>query len=134
MAAGWTDDGYLLFVGETEIIPTFTKSWDIDGWDSSAVEYTGRNYGSTNSDSDNNVPELSVGRIPGNSADRVCLTLDTAIEVVRDPSRLNNGTACGRSVRLDFQDGAGVPRPGWESHAPPATVHQRHRGTKQSGD
>jgi prepilin-type N-terminal cleavage/methylation domain-containing protein len=109
MAPGWTDAGYLLLVGETEIIPTFTKSWDIDGWDSSAVEYTDRNYGSTNSDSDNNVPELSVGRIPGNSADRVCLTLDTAIEVARNPSRLNNGTAYCMSGTDEDDDDKFVP-------------------------
>ena len=93
LADRWTSEGYLLLVGETEIIPTFSKSWSIDGWDSGRVDYTDRNYASTDSASDNDTPELAVGRIPGNSAEGLCRALKTAIQVARQPSLVANGRA-----------------------------------------
>jgi hypothetical protein len=94
LATNWPSDGHLLIVGENEIVPTFTKRWDIDDWERSGrVDYTDRNYASTGLDGDVNTPELAVGRIVGNTAERICQALRTAIEVAREPWRLGNGRA-----------------------------------------
>jgi hypothetical protein len=95
MSDTWTTEGYLLLVGENGIIPTFSKTWDIDNWDpyGGKVDFTDRNFASTDSASDNNVPELSVGRIVGNDVAHLCSALCTAIELARYPERLDRSHA-----------------------------------------
>lgn len=95
LAPDWTDAGYLLLVGETEIIPTFSKTWDVGSWgeDAGRVDYTDRNFLSTDSSYENNVPELSGGRIAGNTVARLCRALRTAVDVAGEPWRLNNSNA-----------------------------------------
>ncbi|HSA00312.1 MAG TPA: C25 family cysteine peptidase [Candidatus Paceibacterota bacterium] len=93
LATNWADQGYLLIVGENEIIPTFSKTWDLYNNDAGRVDYTDRNYASTDSSSENCLPELSVGRVVGNSAERLHQALLTAISLASDPRDLDNSDA-----------------------------------------
>lgn len=81
MASGYLSNGYLLLVGETEILP----GWDID---ISPIDWTGSSptsevpcsdlpYGDV-SGSDN-VPELRVGRIIGNDAGDLIQAMEASL-------------------------------------------------------
>ena len=78
MSPAWVDDGYLLIVGETDIIPAFSAFWNLYNSDLGQVDTTDRNYASTGRD-ENDVPELNLGRIIGNSADALIAPLNTAV-------------------------------------------------------
>lgn len=107
MTNRWSSEGYLLIVGENEIIPTFTKNWDIEdfGGNGGRVDYTDRNYASTGLDDDCNTPEIAVGRMVGNSADRLSKGLRTAIELAISPDLLSNDQAYCASAPDDEDDG-----------------------------
>jgi len=70
VAGHYLSNGYLLLVGETEILPSWTvNTTDLDwsgGTRSTEVEYSDLPYGDVASS--DNVPELCVGRIIGDSA------------------------------------------------------------------
>ncbi len=109
MATNWASAGHLLLVGENEIIPAFTKTWTIDDFeDSGRVDFTDRQYASTGVDDNLNTPELSIGRLVGNSAGRLNRALQTAIEVARNPALLRNQQAYCLSGPDDDDDGSFV--------------------------
>ncbi len=87
LAPTWSSSGYLLIVGETEIIPTFSTSWDLWYTARGKVDYTDRNYASTTAD-ENNSPELGMGRIIGNYTANINAPLDAALAVIDNPARL----------------------------------------------
>jgi len=110
MCSDWASEGYLLLVGETEIVPTFSTSWDLTGSDRGSVDYTDRNYAST--DDEANYPELSMGRIIGNSPGRLQTLLQASIDILRGDKEFDNSDAyavsgsrrgpSGESDSIDF--------------------------------
>jgi len=110
MCGDWASEGYLLLVGETEIVPTFSTGWDLTGSDRGSVDYTDRNYAST--DDENNYPELSMGRIIGNSPGRLQTLLQASIDILRGDKEFDNSDAyavsgsrrgpSGESDSIDF--------------------------------
>ena len=81
---GWLSNGYLLIVGETEIIPacswTFDPVW-LDWGSEKHIPVTDLPYANT----EGNVidPELIVGRIIGDTASELMIPIETAIKVAR---------------------------------------------------
>ncbi len=73
-AGGYSWNGYLLIVGEAEIVPSFTV-----GWGSHSVSATDSEYADTGGHPFD--PELMVGRIIGNSASLLTIPLETSINV-----------------------------------------------------
>ena len=71
----YLSDGYLLLVGETEIIPSFTKTAL-----HRKVHWTDMPYGDTNGHID---PELSVARIIGDDPAELILPIEASIKVIR---------------------------------------------------
>jgi uncharacterized repeat protein (TIGR01451 family) len=96
MGDDWVDNGYLLLVGETEIIPAWGgKSWvkescwwifcsDVETVRTDLTDYP---YASTQGSEIR--PELSMGRIIGNNAERLTKVLETSINVVREETGYN---------------------------------------------
>ncbi|MHC4084450.1 MAG: C25 family cysteine peptidase [Planctomycetota bacterium] len=82
LAPSWCENGYLLIVGETPIIPTFS-SWYPTGGDGKYSPFTDKDYASTVGDTD--LPEIATGRIIGNTP----ADLETAVLTCID---LANGT------------------------------------------
>jgi len=89
MGDDWVDDGYLLLVGETEIIPSWGgKSWTQEScwWlfctdvETVRTDLTDYPYASTLGSEIR--PELSMGRIIGNNAERMTNVIQTSINVV----------------------------------------------------
>lgn len=77
----WNENGYLLIVGETEIVPTFTVShWD-GNYDSrdDTIHWTDSPYASTGGEDIH--PEICIGRIIGNYADDLIIPLETSLKV-----------------------------------------------------
>jgi len=94
LATNWWEDGYLLLVGENEILPAGSRTWDLWPSGDHAVDYTDSVYAETDPPTRaDDLPELSVGRIAGNSADRIVRALRNAVEVAQDPWRLNTSNA-----------------------------------------
>jgi len=91
MGPDWVNDGYLLLIGETEIIPAWGgKSWvkescwwvfcvDVETVRTDLTDYP---YASTIGSEIR--PELSMGRIIGNNAVRLTKVLETSINVARE--------------------------------------------------
>jgi hypothetical protein len=73
-AGGYSWNGYLLIVGEAEIVPSF-----MIGWGSHSVSATDSEYADTGGHPFD--PELMVGRIIGNSASLLTIPLETSINV-----------------------------------------------------
>jgi hypothetical protein len=70
MRRGWASGGYLLIVGETQILPSYNSKFDLyytDAPRTHHVRITDNHYGDTNG---NGVywPDLAMGRIVGNTA------------------------------------------------------------------
>ncbi|MEN6423840.1 MAG: CARDB domain-containing protein [Phycisphaerales bacterium] len=80
-AGGYLSNGYLLLVGETEILPSWTvNTTDVDwtgGTRSTEVEYSDLPYGDVASS--DNVPELSVGRLIGDSAGALMQAIQSSL-------------------------------------------------------
>ena len=82
----WTSEGYLLIVGETEIVPS-RDIYDTGIRDTTAVDFSsGPVYPVTCVDNhyadisgDDNLPELIVGRIIGNSAEQLMTPIETSL-------------------------------------------------------
>lgn len=77
----WNQNGYLLIVGETEIVPTFTVScWD-GNYDSrdNTIHWTDSPYASTGGEDIH--PEICIGRIIGNDANDLIIPLETSLKV-----------------------------------------------------
>ena len=78
--SSWHNHGYLLLVGETEIIPSFTKHWDRD-FDSSDETIYCTDYPYANTGGREVSPELYVGRIIGNNASNLIIPIRSSLEV-----------------------------------------------------
>nr|QNO54193.1 Tol-Pal system protein TolB [Methanosarcinales archaeon ANME-1 ERB7] len=101
----WTSEGYLLIVGETEIVPSLT-TYDRDIRDAT-VSWTGGhvfpvtcvdNYYADIS-GDDNLPELIVARIIGDSADQLITPIETSLldQFERTDAFVISGTGSGQS-------------------------------------
>jgi hypothetical protein len=78
LTSGWTSNGYLLIVGEIEIVPAWNTRHRIEDIDL-AIRCTDLPYANTAGDW--LCPELSVGRIIGDSARQLILPIQTSIAV-----------------------------------------------------
>ncbi|MFP3908680.1 MAG: C25 family cysteine peptidase, partial [Archaeoglobaceae archaeon] len=84
MKSDWTSKGYMLIVGETEIIPSF-GGYDFgtvltpDGDHKVTCDASDLKYANTWGSSSK--PELSIGRIPGSNAKEMQHTIDTSVNI-----------------------------------------------------
>jgi hypothetical protein len=84
LTSDWTKNGYLLIVGETEIIPAGTcwHEYDYGAWsDYLYVHCTDIHY--ANTEGDWVYPELNIGRIIGNDARKLTIPIEASIGVHR---------------------------------------------------
>jgi len=97
----WNSDGYLLLVGEIEIIPSFARGWDRD-YDLSdeTIYHTDYPYASTGGEAIS--PELHLGRIIGNTAADLIIPIRSSLDV-----------HYGRAVFVKGQGGKAVCISGW---------------------
>jgi hypothetical protein len=81
-------NGYVLLVGETDIIPAHSRRlsppWYVSWLDSVTVNPTDLYYADTSSNTID--PELNLGRIPGNNAARLLIPIETIIGVTNHTS------------------------------------------------
>ncbi len=73
-----TSKGYLLIVGETEIVPAWEKGGFSTGWN--PVKYSDQDYADTGGDQ---APDLIVGRIVGDTAAKLRKPIQTSIGIHR---------------------------------------------------
>ncbi|WP_232460759.1 NosD domain-containing protein [Thermococcus barossii] len=84
MKEGWLSDGYLLIVGETEVVPAQKMSFEPLWLDWGAVKHvrvTDLPYANTEGDVLD--PELIIGRIVGDTADKLEVAIRNAIKAAR---------------------------------------------------
>jgi len=88
LCADWSDHGYLLLVGETEIIPAWSKDW----WrrDINCTDYP---YASTYGQ--DKFPELCIGRIIGNTAADLAIPIQNSLDVSRGLADFERNSAAG---------------------------------------
>ncbi len=67
MAEGWRDHGYLLLVGETDVLPAFTLR---------GIPLADSQYASMAGSEE---PELRIGRLVGNTADKLEIPIDSSL-------------------------------------------------------
>jgi hypothetical protein len=79
LSPGWTENGYLLIVGETEIIPSGTSTHEYDPWETLHVRCTDIKY--ANTEGKWVYPELNIGRIIGNNAQALTVPIEASIGV-----------------------------------------------------
>ncbi|OQB20299.1 MAG: hypothetical protein BWY12_02359 [candidate division BRC1 bacterium ADurb.Bin183] len=89
LKSGWTLDGYLLIVGETEIVPSFGDRWygsilTKRGTMPLVSDCTDLPYANTYGDEI--VPELNMGRIIGNSAQSLIKPIQASIDQIKGTS------------------------------------------------
>jgi hypothetical protein len=87
MGSNFTDGGYLLIVGETEIIPAFACSYYLAGYGREYIEFTDGYYG--NSSGEMKKPEISVGRIIGNTIENMLAPIQTSLDVAAGDRELD---------------------------------------------
>lgn len=96
LKSNWSTAGYLLLVGETEIVASFTRSWwwnDDDGVNRAHdVHTTDFPYASTSGSEIK--PELSIGRIIGDTIEALILPIKASVDVQKGTAffRRNNHT------------------------------------------
>ena len=90
LSLDWAENGYLLIVGETMIIPTFT-SWYPTGGAGRVVPYTDNDYASTTGSTD--IPEIANGRIVGNSISEMQQIVETCIDMADGSYRIDTSDA-----------------------------------------
>ncbi|WP_048149207.1 NosD domain-containing protein [Palaeococcus ferrophilus] len=81
---GWLDHGYLVIVGETEIVPALKTSYDplwLDWGNTKVIRTTDVPYANTEGDVLD--PELIVARFPGYRAGEILKGIENAIAVAR---------------------------------------------------
>ncbi len=112
MAPDWINNGYLLIVGETTIVPTF-KAHFATGGAGKKAPYTDMFYASTSGADE--LPELAVGRIIGETPNDLRTVIETSIELARGDSVLDNsdaylvsGYSRGTGGTSDYFDFAGL--------------------------
>ncbi len=86
LKSDWSSQGYLLIVGETEIVPayggkTFGTALMVTGWEEIRADVTDYPYASTAGEEIK--PELSIGRIIGNTAIELMKPIETSIAVAK---------------------------------------------------
>ena len=86
---GWRSDGYLLIVGETEIVPAFGDRWygtilTTRGEEGLIANCTDLPY--ANTCGDENLPELGIGRIIGNNVAALMKPIQTSIDQIKGTS------------------------------------------------
>jgi hypothetical protein len=82
---GWTSNGYFLIVGETEIIPTWTRY--VGTWETSVGDYTWNvltDYPYASTYGEEEIPELCIGRIIGNDAKILTSVIKHSLNVYLD--------------------------------------------------
>jgi hypothetical protein len=87
----WTSNGYLLLVGEIEILPAFSCSYYLAGVGTKRVPYTDNYYGNTAGIMKE--PEIAVGRIIGNSAQVMKDTIRRCVAIARGEQVLDESSA-----------------------------------------
>ena len=78
--SSWSSHGYLLLVGETEILPSFTAHWDRD-YDSRDETIHCTDYPYANTGGKTISPELCVGRILGNKSASLIIPIQNSLAV-----------------------------------------------------
>jgi hypothetical protein len=106
MGTNFTSSGYLLIVGETEIVGAFTSTgWG--EWGTGTVHYTDQPFGSTGGD---DAPEIAVSRIVGDTSSSLTNVIENSLGVIkgtagygfdRSHALLVSGTGNGQ---FDFVD------------------------------
>ncbi len=91
MADGWTGNGYLLLVGELEIIPSFACSYYLAGHGRQYIEFTDNYY--TNTSGEMKEPEISAGRIVGNTINTMLAAIQMSIDIARGEQILDKSHA-----------------------------------------
>jgi hypothetical protein len=86
LKSGWVTDGYLLIVGETDIVPAYQGEYLgsvtlTSGKTALRADVTDYPYASTYGELIK--PELALGRVVGNTADELKGTLDVSINVAK---------------------------------------------------
>jgi hypothetical protein len=87
LKSGWSSNGYLLLVGETEIIPTWSKN--LGTYETTIGLYTWNVFTDSpyaNTYGDESIPELSMGRIIGNNAKELRKVIETSLNVLLQKS------------------------------------------------
>lgn len=79
MAPDWVNSGYLLIVGESDIVPAFANSWELSG-EICYIESTDGFYGNTADGIKE--PEISVGRIISNNAKKMREHIERTMDVL----------------------------------------------------
>ena len=82
LRSGWASDGYLLIVGEEEIIPAWCRQLGSFWTTSGTLNYiVNTDYPYASTIGDETVPELSIARIIGDNAALLKKVIDTSINV-----------------------------------------------------
>lgn len=89
---GWTTEGYLLIVGEEEIVPSFAVNFTV-GLGGSMVRVPLTDYPYSDSGGDEGRPELPVGRIIGNTAFELVTPIKTSLDVSRGVRHMDRSDA-----------------------------------------
>ncbi len=87
MGDNFIDGGFLLVVGETEIIPAFARSYYLAGVGTEYIEFTDNFYANTSGEMKK--PEISAGRIVGNSIEHMTVPVQTSLDVAYGDAELN---------------------------------------------
>jgi hypothetical protein len=105
LAPGWASNGYLLIVGETEIVPAFNRTVASSNNTTKGkyVWQTDTDYPYSSTGGDERVPEISLGRAIGNNAQQIEKVLRTSINVT------NQETGYGFDRSFNFAVG-GYPQ------------------------
>jgi hypothetical protein len=84
LCSSWGDEGYLLIVGESDVIPSWTKG-SARTAAMSHVHYTDYPYASTAGNEE--FPELCIGRIIGDDASKLKKPIETTLAVWRGEAK-----------------------------------------------
>lgn len=87
MGSNFTSSGYLLIVGETEIIPAFSCSYYLTWNGRQYIEFTDNYYGNTADEMKK--PEIAVGRIIGNTIAHMMVPIQTSLDIAYGDAELN---------------------------------------------
>lgn len=101
LKSDWNNNGYLLIVGETEIVPTFTVScWD-GNYDSQddTIHWTDSPYASTSGEDIH--PEIFIGRIVGDDVLHLIIPIETSLKVKKGEKEFcRNNSPCASSIAI----------------------------------
>jgi len=106
LVGGWTSNGYLLIVGETEVVPAQGKKFTYEYTGGTQVWEFVSDYRYASTSGDENWPELSIGRIIGNSASALGTALETSLggkKFDRSHSLLVSGASGTGDSHIDFK-------------------------------